>query len=154
MYGKKTQKTSHWSDRCTYNRLFAAGRSRHKTTLLDSTGRTGIRQTNKGNYTYRSSRPGYLALYSSTRNILYLKHACFGLRLKERGILHLKPACFALRLIEQGILHLKRAKWLENRGLSNWGEMTGCRSGWLPLIVLSYSASLVLRMAVLYHMND
>ena len=34
-------------------------------------------------------------------------------------------ACFGLWLIQRGILHLKHAKWLENRGLRNRGEMTG-----------------------------
>ena len=58
----------------------------------------------------KSFRPSYLAPFSRTieRGILYLTRGCFGLWLKERGI-----------------LHLKRAKWLENRGRSNRGEMTG-----------------------------
>ena len=41
-------------------------------------------------------------------------------------------ACFALRLMERGTLHLKRAKRLENRGLSNRGEMTYGGSDGLP----------------------
>lgn len=39
----------------------------------------------------QSFHPGYSALIKE-QEILYLKHACFGLWLKEQGILHLKCA--------------------------------------------------------------
>ena len=59
----------------------------------------------------KSSRPGYLAHYVRTRNIIFKASLLvFGLWLKERGILHLKSVCFALWLIERGILNLKRDK--------------------------------------------
>ena len=51
-------------------------------------------------------------------------------------MLHLKVKCFAVRLIERGTLHLKRTNLLENRGLSDRGEMTWGRSDWLPLKVI------------------
>ena len=115
MYGKKTEKTRDWSDRWICNWLFAAGPSRgakppcwRARDALGSDKQT-MEITLTGQLAPKSFRPGYLALYSRTRNILYLKRACFGLWLKERGILHLKRACFALWLIERGILHLKRA---------------------------------------------
>jgi len=58
----------------------------------------------------------------------------------ERGILYLKRACFGLWLIERGILNLKHAKWLENRGLRNRGEMTGYLFlSSSPFIVLNFS---------------
>ena len=66
------------------------------------------------------SPPSHFATVSSPPILLVLVYG-----LKERGILHLKRACFALWLIERGILLLKHAKWLENRGLRNRGELTG-----------------------------
>ena len=116
MYGKKTEKTRDWTDRWTCNWLFAAGPSRGAKPpcwrARDAMGsdKQTMEITLTGQLAPKSFRPGYLALYSRTRNILYLKRACFGLWLKERGILHLKRACFGLWLIERGILHLKRAK--------------------------------------------
>ena len=81
---------------------------------------------------HRSFRPGYLAPISRTRNIIFEARLFCFMAWRTRNITfeaHLFVCLFFL-VIERGILHLKRAKWLENKKLSNpgemtWGEMTG-----------------------------
>ena len=76
---------------------------------------------------YRSFRPGYLASISRTRNIIFEARLFCFMAWRTRNITfeaHLFVCLFFL-VIERGILLLKRAKWLENRKLSNPGEMTG-----------------------------
>ena len=77
MYGKKTEKTRDWTDRWTCNWLFAAGPSRgakppcwRARDALGSDKQT-MEITLTGQLAPKSFRPGYLALYSRTRNITF-----------------------------------------------------------------------------------
>ena len=78
-----------------------------------------------GHFARESFRHGYLATYFRTRNIIF--EAClFWFIAYMTRYITFEARLFGLRFRERGI-YLERAKWLENRGRRNRGEMTGCR---------------------------
>ena len=75
-----------------------------------------------------SSNAGHSAPVFRTRNITFEGRLLWFMSYRTRNITVIWSALVLAYGLEQGLLSLERAKWLENRGRSNRGEMTWGRN--------------------------